>query len=177
MQHVIKCSCWTGSQFSSIIPINVINVAVSADRAVLDNKIGISFDFSSSVLHHGSAGETWPRCPWLRWGFVSLHSTLIPACQGRTQGDGSKAAAASLQTPQRGVGEEDGLGGAGAEVWMCQAMKPLLIKADSKQTWEWEDSWEAQSGLELSSCEIAPTDRSWGWRRREIRTGRKPLWL
>lgn len=123
------------------------------------------------------AGETWPRCPWLRWGFVSLPSTLIPAWQGRTQGDGSKAAAARLQTPQRGVGKGDGLGGAGAEAWMCQAMEHLLIKADGKQMWEWEDSWEAQSNLELCSCEIGPTDHSWGWRRREIKTGRNPLWL
>lgn len=70
MQHVIKCSCWTGSQFSSIIPINVINVAVSADRAVLDNKIGISFDSSSSVLHHGSAraGRERPGRGAHRWG-------------------------------------------------------------------------------------------------------------
>lgn len=122
------------------------------------------------------AGETWLRCPW-GWGSVSLHSTLIPGCQGSRQGDGSKAAAASLRTPQHGVDEEDGLGGAGAETWMCQAMKSLLIKADSKQIWEWEDSWEAQSNLDLSSCEIGPTDHSWGWRRKEIRTGRKPLWL
>lgn len=34
-----------GSQFSSILPINVINVAVSADRAMLDNQIGIKFEF------------------------------------------------------------------------------------------------------------------------------------
>lgn len=34
-----------GSQFSSILPINVINVAVSADRAMLDNHIGIKFEF------------------------------------------------------------------------------------------------------------------------------------
>lgn len=36
------------------------------------------------------------------------------------------------------------LGGAGAEAWMCQAVKPLLIEADGKQMQEWEDSWEAQ---------------------------------
>lgn len=77
-------------------------------------------------------------------GFVSLLSTLIPGCQDKGQGDGSKAVAASLQTPQHGVGEEDGLGGDGAEAWMCQAMKLLLIKADSKQMQGWEDSWEAQ---------------------------------
>lgn len=34
-----------GSQFSSILPINVINVAVSADRAMLDNQIRIKFEF------------------------------------------------------------------------------------------------------------------------------------
>lgn len=34
-----------GSQFSSILPINVINVAVSADRATLANQIGIKFEF------------------------------------------------------------------------------------------------------------------------------------
>lgn len=34
-----------GSQFSSIHPINVINVAVSADRAILDNQIEIKFEF------------------------------------------------------------------------------------------------------------------------------------
>lgn len=34
-----------GSQFSSILPINVINVAVSDDRAMLDNQIGIKFEF------------------------------------------------------------------------------------------------------------------------------------
>lgn len=33
------------SQFSSTLPINVINAAVSADRAVLDNQIGIKFEF------------------------------------------------------------------------------------------------------------------------------------
>lgn len=150
MQHVIKCSCWTGSQFSSIIPINVINVAVSADRAVLDNKIGISFDFSSSVLRHGLAGagrRGLAQVPMAGVGSVSLHPTLTPGWQGRRQGDGSKAAAASLQAPQHGVGEEGGLGGAGAEAWMCQAMKPLLIKADSKQMREWEDSWESTSPI------------------------------
>lgn len=49
-----------------------------------------------------------------------------------------------LQAFKPGVGEQDGLGGAGAEAWMCQAMKPLLIKADGKQMQEWKDSWEAQ---------------------------------
>ena len=44
--------------------------------------------------------------------------------------------------PQRG--EEGGLGGAGAEGWMCQAMKALLMKPDSKQVRESEYSWEAQ---------------------------------
>lgn len=34
-----------GSQFSSILPINVINVAVSADGAMLDNQIGIKSEF------------------------------------------------------------------------------------------------------------------------------------
>lgn len=34
-----------GSQFSSILPINVINVAVSADRTMLDNQIGIKLEF------------------------------------------------------------------------------------------------------------------------------------
>lgn len=33
------------SQFSSTLPINVINAAVSADRAVLDNQTGIKFEF------------------------------------------------------------------------------------------------------------------------------------
>lgn len=48
----------------------MINVAVSADRAVLDNKIGISFDSSSSVLHHGSAraGRERPGRGAHRWG-------------------------------------------------------------------------------------------------------------
>lgn len=71
---------------------------------------------------------------------MSLHSTLIPGWQHKRRGDGSKAVAASLQTPQHGVGEEDGLGGAAAEAWMCQAVKLLLIKADGKQMQEWEDS-------------------------------------
>lgn len=34
-----------GSRFSSILPINVINVAVSADRAMLDNQTGIKLEF------------------------------------------------------------------------------------------------------------------------------------
>lgn len=34
-----------GSQFSSFLPINVINVAVSAERAMLDNQIGIKLEF------------------------------------------------------------------------------------------------------------------------------------
>lgn len=34
-----------GSQFSSFLPINVINVAVSADGAMLDNQIGIKSEF------------------------------------------------------------------------------------------------------------------------------------
>lgn len=85
MQHVIKCSCWTGSQFSSIIPINVINVAVSADRAVLDNKIGISFDFFSSVLHRSSAkaGRERPGRGVRRWGRGTSAFTLCCFLAGR----------------------------------------------------------------------------------------------
>lgn len=51
---------------------------------------------------------------------------------------------ASVGAAQHGMGEEGGLGGAGAEGWMRQAMKPLLIKADGKQTRESEYSWEAK---------------------------------
>lgn len=48
-----------GSQFSSIFPINVINAAVSADRAMLDNQIGIKFEFLRLAPHeaHGKTVE------------------------------------------------------------------------------------------------------------------------
>lgn len=48
-----------GSRFSSILPINVINVAVSADRAMLDNQTGIKFDFLRLAPHvaHGKTFE------------------------------------------------------------------------------------------------------------------------
>lgn len=39
-----------GSQVSSILPINVINVAVSADRTMLDNQIGIKCEFLRLAL-------------------------------------------------------------------------------------------------------------------------------
>ena len=66
----------------------MINVAVSADRAVLDNKIGISFDFSSSVLHHGSAraGGERPGRGARRWGRgmdEHLHAMPFASWQGR----------------------------------------------------------------------------------------------
>lgn len=119
----------------------MINVAVSADRAVLDNKIGISFDFSSSVLLQGSAQR--PGRGAHQWGRGVY---AFPPCHflaGRA-GDGSKATTASFQAAQDGAGEESGLGGAGAEAWMWQAMKALLIKADGKQMQESESSWEVQ---------------------------------
>lgn len=48
-----------GSRFSSILPINVINVAVSADRAMLDNQTGIKFEFLRLAPHeaHGKTFE------------------------------------------------------------------------------------------------------------------------
>lgn len=48
-----------GSRFSSILPINVINVAVSADRAMLDNQTGIEFEFLRLAPHeaHGKTFE------------------------------------------------------------------------------------------------------------------------
>lgn len=47
-----------------------------------------------------------------------------------------------FRAAQHRADEEGGLGGAGAEGWTCQAVKPLLIKADSKQMREPESSWE-----------------------------------
>lgn len=49
-----------GSQFSSILPINVINVAVSADRAMLDNQIGIMFEFLR-LAPYEACGKTWKK--------------------------------------------------------------------------------------------------------------------
>lgn len=48
-----------GSRFSSILPINVINVAVSADRAMLDNQTGIKLEFLRLAPHeaHGKTFE------------------------------------------------------------------------------------------------------------------------
>lgn len=74
---------------------------------------------------------------------MSLHSTLTPGWQGRGQGQGSKAGLQAFE-PLSMEWVRKSFGGAGAEPWMCQAMKPLLTEADSKQMQEWEDSWEAQ---------------------------------
>lgn len=53
-----------GSRFSSILPINVINVAVSADRAMLDNQTGIKFEFLRLAPHeaHGKTFEEKKNC-------------------------------------------------------------------------------------------------------------------
>lgn len=48
------------SQFSSTLPINVINAAVSADRAVLDNQTGIKFEFFGLAPWEAS-GKTWEK--------------------------------------------------------------------------------------------------------------------
>ena len=48
------------SQFSSTLPINVINVAVSADRAVLDNQTGIKFEFFG-LAPWEARGKTWEK--------------------------------------------------------------------------------------------------------------------
>lgn len=57
-----------GSRFSSILPINVINVAVSADRAMLDNQTGIKFEFLRLAPHeaHGKTFEGEKNCGELK---------------------------------------------------------------------------------------------------------------
>lgn len=49
-----------GSRLSSILPINVINVAVSTDRAMLDNQIGIKFEFLR-LAPCEARGKTWGK--------------------------------------------------------------------------------------------------------------------
>lgn len=145
VQHVIKCSCWTGSQFFSIILINVINVAVSADRAVLDNKIGISFDFSGSVLHQGSAraGGERPGGGARGWGrgLFAFTPCNFSACRAGDEEMGPRQQLQALSMERVGKVALEELE---QEGWTCQGVKPLLMKADSGGRRESECSWEAR---------------------------------
>lgn len=178
VQHVIKLLCWTGSQFSSIISINVINVTVSADRAMLDNKIEISFDFFISFLCcscmgvEGKPGEGdigWMRgCPLAYVvSFCGYYHNASTSGKGG-RGHGSLALLTSVLFILRHCCAHGGTCPveSGSRGSMCQLLKPLLIKADSKQIPEIQPTaGKHKSNLELSSCEIGPSSHSWGWER------------
>lgn len=80
----------------------------------MDNKIGISFDFSSSVLHHGSAraGRESPSRGAHRWGRGISAFTPCRFLAGRT-------------------GDEE----MGPRQWL-QAFKPLSVKQMRKMALE-----------------------------------------
>lgn len=61
MQHVIKALLLDEIPvFLYTLPINVINAAVSADRAVLDNQTGIKFEFFG-LAPWEARGKTWEK--------------------------------------------------------------------------------------------------------------------
>lgn len=74
-----------GSRFSSILPINVINVAVSADRAMLDNQTGIKLEFLRLAPHeaHGKTFEGKKKTKLWRFreesGFAKRFSSCRPS--------------------------------------------------------------------------------------------------
>lgn len=142
-----------GSQFSSFFPINVINVAVSADRAMLDNQIGIKFEFLR-LPPREAHGKTLKVLSRIRSGeglglqreniiFLSAlcatsacHFPREPLgnyCQcgwGWAMVEAGQKAPVSLHV--------------GVRLEQCWKTQPLLIKADGRHTQGiWHYSWKA----------------------------------